>query len=56
MSLPKILHMLPATKTAVKITNATQTGLMGLGFHFVARATRTNPNVRATSATKTQAK
>jgi len=56
MSLPAMLHTLPARNTAAQITITAQTGLMGLGFHFVARATRTNPMLNASSSIKTPLK
>src|ERR1017187_9941668 len=52
MSLPAMLHTSPARKTAAHITNIPQPGSMGLGFHFVALATRTNTIVVAISTKK----
>ena len=56
MSLPAMLHTVPARSTAARTVNATQTSLMGLGFHFAALAVKRSPKVIASSTPNTAAK
>jgi hypothetical protein len=52
MLFPAMLDTTPARKTVAHIVNIPQIGLIGLGFHFVALANRTNAIIAINSTTK----
>jgi len=56
MSLPAMLQIVPAAKTAKQTPEIAQAGFMGFGFPFVARATKASAQTMANNPPKTHPK